>query len=263
MGGGMHNTSLSLIRMLALTLLLCTASACGDSSDSADGLEVEDSGKTAEELYTEARDELSEGNYRKAALLFDDVERQRPYSELAPRSQIMSAYSHYEAQQYDDAIIALERFIELYPGDQSIDYAYYLIALSYYEQISDVGRDQGMTRKAAKALKDVLRRFPGSDYAKDAKLKLDLTYDHLAGKEMMVGRYYLDRKEYLAAAGRFQEVVTTYQTTTHIPEALHRLVEVYLLLGVRDQAERYAAVLGHNYPESEWYERSYELLEAQ
>ncbi len=240
-----------------LVTLGLVLSGCSDADD--DAL-PEDTGRSAEDLYTEARDRLSERNYRKAAELFDDVERQRPYSDLAPRSQVMAAFSHYEAQQYDDAILTLERFIDMYPTDDSVPYAYYLVALSYYEQISDVGRDQGMTRKAQKALRDVVRRFPQTDYARDAALKLDLTNDHLAGKEMMIGRYYLERKEYLAAANRFRKVIEQFDTTSHTPEALHRLVETYLLLGVKEQAERYAAVLGHNFPESRWYERSYALL---
>ena len=211
-------------------------------------------------LYSEARDLMSNKEYTKSAKAFDEVERQHPFSPWAPKSQIMAAYAQYRAQKYDDAAITLSRFIELYPSNESIDYAYYLTALCYYEQISDVGRDQGVTRKAQKALADVVKRFPDSPYGRDAQIKLDLTKDHLAGKEMMIGRYYLDHEEYLAAANRFRTVVEQYDTTTHVPEALHRLVEIYLLLGVKPEAERYAAVLGHNFPQSEWYERSYALL---
>lgn len=254
------------LRALLPALLLCMTIGLGgcsvwDSSDDAiSEAEEEDS---AETLFTNARAALIAREYSRAAELFNEVERQRPYSELAPGSQVMAAYSHYKADEYNEAILTLERFIDMYPTDSNVPYAYYLIAVSYYEQISDVGRDQGKTRKAKQALREVIRRFPESVYARDARLKLDLTSDHLAGKEMMVGRYYLNRKDYLAAANRFQNVIEEYQTTSQTPEALHRLVEVYLLLGVRPEAERYAAILGHNYPDSEWYERSYQLLRGE
>lgn len=242
--------------MLCVILASC---ASGENADKKASAEQENY-KTAEELYTESRDLMEAKNYKKAAESFDEVERLHPYSEWSSRAQIMSGFSHYKAQDYDSAVLTLERFIKLHPGNESVDYAYYLIGLSYYEQISDVGRDQGITRKAMKALRDVVRRFPNTDYARDAKLKLDLTLDHLAGKEMMVGRYYQDKQEYLAAANRFRTVIEAYETTTHTPEALHRLVEAYLQLGVVEQAERYGAVLGHNFPKSEWYKRSFALL---
>ncbi len=245
-----------LLQTIFLSMLLV-----GCSSDKeADGVAEQENYKTAEQIYTEARDLFSAKNYKKAAESFDEVERLHPYSDWSQRSQIMAGFSHYKAQKYDDAILTLERYVKLHPGGDSVDYAYYLIGLSYYEQISDVGRDQGITKQARKALTDVVRRFPNTEYARDAKLKLDLTIDHLAGKEMMIGRYYQGRQEYLAAANRFRTVVEQYDTTTHTPEALHRLVETYLQLGVREQAERYGAVLGHNFPESKWYQRSYALL---
>lgn len=250
--------------MKKLVFSVCLAamlslSACGDSSDED---EKEIVSKPAETLYMDGRNLFSEGKYKEAVEQFDEVERQHPYSQWAPRAQIMAAYAQYRGQLYDDAVLTLERFVKLHPSHESAPYAYYLMALCYYEQISDVGRDQGLTQKAQKSLRDVVRRFPGSDYARDAQLKLDLTEDHLAGKEMMVGRYYLDREEYLSAANRFRFVVENYQTTSHVPEALHRLVETYLELGVPDEAKRYAAVLGHNFPGSEWYRHSYELLEG-
>lgn len=214
-------------------------------------------------LYRKAALALDEGNYPEATRYFEEVERQHPYSEWATRAQLMAAYSSYEAQNYDEAIPALDRFIELHPGHKDVDYAYYLKALSYYEQISDVRRDQGLTVESMKALDALVKRFPDSKYARDAQLKLDLARDHLAGKEMEVGRYYLNRGHVNAAINRFRTVVTNYQTTTHTAEALHRLVEAYLTLGLKREATRVAAVLGHNYPGSDWYERSYSLLDDQ
>jgi outer membrane protein assembly factor BamD len=172
----------------------------------------------------------------------------------------MAAYAHYQENRYDDAINTLDRFIELNPGSEDVAYAYYLKAISYYEQISDVGRDQKMTQLALDSLQDVTRRFPDSEYARDAQLKIDLARDHLAGKHMTIGRYYLRQGEYLAAINRFQTVVEEYQTTTHVPEALHRLVEAYMALGVDNEAQATAAVLGYNYPGSDWYTDSYYLL---
>jgi outer membrane protein assembly factor BamD len=172
----------------------------------------------------------------------------------------MAAYASYKKNKYDEAVSMLERFVRLYPNHESTAYAYYLIALCYYEQISDVGRDQKMTDLAMQSLRDVVRRFPDTDYARDAAIKLDLTLDHLAGKEMQVGRYYLSRDNTLAAINRFRYVVENYQTTSHVPEALHRLVEAYTRLGIREEAQRYAAVLGHNFPSSIWYRDSYKQL---
>eukprot|EP00003_Mantamonas_plastica_P017044 TRINITY_DN28456_c0_g1_i1.p1 TRINITY_DN28456_c0_g1~~TRINITY_DN28456_c0_g1_i1.p1 ORF type:complete len:277 (+),score=46.49 TRINITY_DN28456_c0_g1_i1:54-833(+) len=212
------------------------------------------------ELYNSAQDLLDAKEYQKAAEGFDEVERQHPYSVWATKATLMSAYSYYQDNKYDDAINALDRFISLHPANPDVPYAYYLKALSYYEQISDVGRDQQMTQHAMDSLDDVIRRFPDSKYSRDAKLKKDLTVDHLAGKEMSVGRYYQDRKEFLAAINRFKSVIQTYQTTTHVPEALARLTECYLALGLEGEAKRTASVLGHNFPGSEYYSESYSLL---
>jgi outer membrane protein assembly factor BamD len=216
----------------------------------------------AEQLYNSALDTLEAGEPRTAARLFDEVERQHPYSQWATQAQIMSAYSHYIVDEYDDALPILESFIELHPGNRSAAYAYYLRSLCYYEQIADVTRDQGNTEQALRALSDVVARFPNTDYARDAALKLDLVRDHLAGKEMEIGRYYLTRDQFLAAINRFRVVVEKYQTTTHVPEALERLVEAYLSLGVTDEAQAAGAVLGYNYPGSDWYQDAYKLLEA-
>lgn len=213
-----------------------------------------------ERIYEEAEAALRADNLEQAAKLFDEVERQHPYSEWATRAQLMAAYSHYENLKYDDAILALDRFIQLHPGSPEVAYAYYLKALCFYEQITDVRRDQRVTRQALDALSEVYRRFPNTEYARDAKLKIDLTNDHLAGKEMEVGRYYLNQHQYTAAIGRFRVVIEHFQTTSHVPEALHRLVEAYLALGVTDEAKTAAAVLGHNFPGSEWYTDSYALL---
>lgn len=212
------------------------------------------------ELYNQAMDQLLEEEYEQAAQTFDEVERQHPYSTWASKAQLMAGYAHYLNDNYTEAVNALDRFIELHPGNRDIAYAYYLKALSYYEQIADVRRDQKMTRQARGALQEVVNRFPNTKYARDARLKLDLTEDHLAGAEMVVGRYYLDKDHYLAAIKRFRRVIEEHQTTTHVPEALHRLVEAYLALGVVDEAQATAAVLGHNYPGSDWYADSYELL---
>ena len=216
--------------------------------------------RPVEELYNEAMDSLLDEDFEAAVADFAEVERQHPYSVWATRAQIMSAFVYYQSNRYDDAIAAAGRFIELHPGNRDAAYGYFLIAMSYYEQISDVGRDQRTTALALQALEGVVRRFPGSTYARDARLKIDLTRDHLAGKEMTVGRYYLRRGNTVAAIGRFRKVVEFYQTTSHAAEALHRLTEAYLALGVSGEAQTAAAVLGHNYPGSRWYEHSYALL---
>lgn len=216
--------------------------------------------RPVEEIYNTALKELQKGRYFQAAEQFDEVERQHPYSVWARRSMLMAAYSNYQINEYDKAILAAQRFISLHPGNRDVVYAYYLVAISYYEQISDVGRDQKITAEALRALTEVVRRFPTSDYARDARLKIDLTNDHLAGKEMEIGRYYLKQNEYLAAINRFRIVVEFFQTTSHVPEALHRLTESYVALGIIDEAQSAAAVLGHNYPGSDWYQDSYSLL---
>jgi outer membrane protein assembly factor BamD len=217
--------------------------------------------QTVETLYNKALIEMESENYTQASISFDEVDRQHPYSVWATKAQLMSAYALYQTNKYDEAIISLDRFIQLHPSHRDTPYVYYLKALSYYEQISDVGRDQKMTELAMKMLREVMIRFPKSNYAQDAKFKIDLTRDHLAGKEMAIGRYYEQKRQYLAAINRFKNVTEKYQTTTHVPEALHRLTESYLALGIVDQAKETAAILGHNFPGSEWYVDTYEIIE--
>ncbi|PKP93102.1 MAG: outer membrane protein assembly factor BamD [Alphaproteobacteria bacterium HGW-Alphaproteobacteria-16] len=212
-------------------------------------------------LYSAAKTRLDRGQYKLAAALFDEVERQHPYSIWARRAQLMGAFSYYLDKNYTQAIQSSQRFLAVHPGNRDAPYAYYLIALSYYEQVSDVTRDQKITQQALDALGELNRRYPNTRYAADARLKIDLVRDHLAGKEMEIGRYYQVRGQWLAATIRFRNVIDTYQTTTHTPEALMRLVESYLALGIKDEARKAAAVLGANYPGTEWYERAYALME--
>lgn len=243
-------------RVLAAAAIVLGLAAC-DLFDEEEDVYAE---QPVEQLYNQALDQLVSANYQEAAKLFDEVERQHPYSVWASKAQVMAAFSHYQSNAYDDAINALDRFIQLHPGNQDIEYAYYLKAISYYEQISDVGRDQKMTQLALRSLDEVVRRFPESKYARDAALKIDLARDHLAGKHMNIGRYYQGKGEFLGAINRFRVVIQEYQTTTHVPEALHRLVECYVSLGIGQEAQATAAVLGHNFPGSDWYADSYALL---
>ena len=218
------------------------------------------SATSVEELYNNGVDALGQKRYNAAVSQFDAVEQNYPYSSWAVNAQLMHGYAEYLQNHYTEAIGALDRFIQLHPTNTNASYAYYLRALSYYEQIADIQRDQKGTEQAMTALQDVVNRFPDSAYARDSRLKIDLCRDHLAGKEMEIGRWYEGQKLYAGAIGRFQRVVDDYQTTNHAPEALHRLTEIYLLLGLTDQAKRTAAVLGYNYPGSPWYSDSYANL---
>jgi len=217
--------------------------------------------RPAELIYNQAVDKMDKSDWDEAKLLFQEVERQHPFSKWARRSMLMSAYASYRTADYDESVAMAQRFIGLHPGSDSAPYAYYLIAINYYDQIYDVGRDQATTVSAESALQQVVRRYPDSDYASDARLKLELTHDHLAGKEMSIGRYYLKQNQHLAAIGRFKNVVSDYETTSQTEEALHRLVESYVSIGVIQEAKLVGSVLGYNYPNSEWYKDSYELLE--
>ena len=240
----------------ALVLVAAVLAACASTDE-----EVYNE-RPVEELYNEAVDAVTIEDYQVASELFLEVERQHPYSIWATKAQLMSAYSFYARGQYDDAVLALDRFIQLHPGNRDVAYAYYLKGLSYYEQISDVGRDQRMTELALASLTDVTRRFGETKYARDAQLKIDLTQDHLAGKEMEVGRFYLNRGEYLAAINRFRNVIDKHQSTSHTPEALHRLTEAYTALGIEPEVRENAAVLGYNYPGNDWYVDTYQLVEG-
>ncbi len=246
------------LRFIAAIYLVALFVLAGCSSTLDEGVERQES---VEKMYLSAKSKLSNKEYSRAAKEFDAVEQNYPYSEWATKSQVMAAYAHYRNLKYSDAIMALDRFIQLHPGDENTAYAYYLKALCFYEQISDVRRDQKMTELALKALRQVVSRFSGTKYARDASLKIDLAVDHIAGKHIEIGRYYLERKKYQAAINRFKIIVEQYQTTTHVAEALHRLVEAYMSLGITDEALKNAAILGKNYPQSEWYKDSYSLFQ--
>lgn len=241
--------------LIAAVVVALGLAGCASSPEEEEYVE-----RPVAELYNEALDLLETNDPVGAARAFEEVQRQHPYSQWATRAELMAAFAFYEANRYDEAIAAAQRFVELHPGNDDVPYAHYLIGVSYYEQISDVGRDQRMTEQALSAFNELTRRFPDSAYARDARLKADLARDHLAGREMQVGRYYLRRGAYVGAINRFRNVVDNYQTTTHVPEALHRLTEAYLMLGVETEAQRAAAVLGANFPGSRWYQDSYALM---
>lgn len=241
-------------RVALAALAAATLAAC--SSDES----LVDDTRPAADIFAEADALAEDSDFVAAAEGFDDVERLYPYSTLAKTAMIRSAESYYRGEEYEQARLAAQRYLEFYPSDQEAAYAQYIVALSYYDQISDVGRDQGDTIRANQALREVIQRYPESAYARDATLKRDLTLDNLAGKEMEIGRYYLGRGHYIAAINRFRTVVEDYSTTSQTPEALHRLTESYLGLGLAGEAQNAAAVLGHNFPGSPWYEDSYALL---
>ena len=226
------------------------------------GEDAPSKGDPVAELYNAGLEKLKAGSYKSAAKSFAEVERQHPYSKWATKALLMQAFAHYQRNAYDDAINAANRFITLHPGHKDAAYAYYLTAISQYEQISDVRRDQSRTQKALEALEEVSQRFPQSPYAADAAKKAVLARDHLAAKEMEVGRYYLKKGSYLAGINRFKKVVTDYQTTSQAPEALYRLTEGYMALGVVSEAQTAAAVLGQNFPNSQWYKDAYTLVSS-
>lgn len=237
----------------SLLVAVMFLSSCGS-----DRLEYRD--LPVDQLYIEAQKYADRGQYMVAGVAFDEVERQHPYSVWARRAQLMSAYSYYMANEYELTVLAASRFLALHPGNDNAAYARYLIGLSYYEQIADIRRDQNNTEDALLAFRQIVRLYPDSDYARDARVKIELTLDHLAGKEMEIGRFYQTTGEFFAAIGRFNNVVQEYQTTSHTPEALHRITEAYLALGIVLEARKSAEVLAYNFPNSEWNRYSEELI---
>lgn len=216
----------------------------------------------ADKLYAEGLLAMESGNAKDAKEKFEELDRQHPYSNFARKSMVLTAYSHYRSGQYTECVSAAKRFIALYPGDEDVPYAYYLIGQSYYRQIPDVTRDQEAAERAMQAMNELVQRYPDSEYASDARKKVRITMDQLAGKEMQVGRYYLERREYIAAVNRFKLVVSDFQTTRHAEEALMRLAESYLAMGISHEAQTAVAVLGHNFPQSEWYKRAHSMLKS-
>ena len=249
---------MSNVRVIVALALAGVLTGCSTLGLGEDERTIED--LTAQEIYTLAQTQLEDGSTAEAAQTFSEVERLYPFSQLAKRAIVMSAFSSYRAGRYAEARASAQRYVDLYPSDDDAAYAQYLIALTYYDNMTDVGRDQGTTENALRALREVTARYPDSEYARDAALKIDLARDHLAGKEMAVGRYYLKRGHYTAALNRFRRVVEEYETTSQTPEALHRIVEANLAMGLEQEAIAAAAVLGHNFPGSDWYLDSYELL---
>ena len=243
---------------MSATALVMTSGCAGGRGKNKDTAYV---ARDVDTLYAAAKARLDRGDVRQAAALFDEVERQHPYSPWARRAQLMSAFSYYAARDYTKSVQAAQRFLSIHPGNKDAPYALYLIAVDYYEQIQDVNRDQKITQQALDAMGELIRRYPDTNYAADARVKVDLIQDHLAGKEMEVGRFYQRRADWLAAVLRFRTVIDKYQTTSHVPEALERLTESYLALGIPEEAKKAAAVLGANYPGSKWYERAYALIQ--
>lgn len=252
----MGKSSGRLKRWAALALVGVIA-ACGRAEDPIESL-------SAEQLYRTAEAELEQRNDpEEAAVLFGEVERLYPYSQLAKRALIMQAFAYYRDRDYENSRSAAQRFIDFYPADEDAAYAQYLLALSYYDQIDLVGRDQGLTFQALQALRTVIERYPDSEYAQSSILKFDLAFDHLSAKEMEIGRYYLKRGHYSAAVNRFRVVVEDFQTTSHTAEALYRLIEAYLSLGLDEEAQAAGAILGYNFQSTEWYEDGFNLLNGQ
>ncbi|MFM2099459.1 MAG: hypothetical protein RLZZ366_998 [Pseudomonadota bacterium] len=246
------------LALLAAFAVVIPLSGCAKTKSKTDTSYV---ARDVDTLYTAAKNRLDRGEFKLAAALFDEVERQHPYSAWARRAQLMSAFSYYMGKDFTESTNSAQRFLSIHPGNKDAPYAYYLIALNYYEQITDVTRDQKITQSALDSMGELIRRYPTSRYAADARLKVDLIRDHLAGKEMEIGRFYQRRAQWLAAVIRFRAVVDKYDSTSHTPEALERLTESYLALGVPEEAKKAAAVLAANYPGSKWYERAYALMQ--
>lgn len=244
--------------LLALAVVALAAGGCSHLKRHKTDLSYVE--RPVDVLYATGADKLDHRQWAEAVDYFREVERQHPYSEWSRRAILMTAFAHYEGQDYPEAVGDADRFISLYPGNSSAAYAYYLKAVCYFEQIVDVGRDQSATEQALSNLREVVRRFPNTEYATDARLKIDMVNDQLAGKEMAIGRFYIQNGDPVSAMGRFKAVIDRYQTTSHTPEALYRLVTIDLTLGLMDDAQRNAAVLGANFPGNRWYSEAYRLM---
>jgi len=242
---------------LACALLLALTSACSSTKKKEKFAYVE---RPVEQLYAQATKAMDRKRFPEAVAYFEEVERQHPYSSWARRAMLMKGFAHYQGNDYEESIAAVDQFLALHPGNKDAPYAYYLKAMNFYERIRDIGRDQEFTNNTVQSLNDLIRRYPETAYARDARLKLDLTFDHLAGKEMYVGRYYLKAGKHIAAINRFKRVISNYQRTSHTPEALHRLVEANMEIGLIEEARSAAAILGHNFPGSQWYGDTYKLM---
>ena len=249
-----------IVSVAALLLSGCSLFGNDDASNDLNKDAAQYQERPIDQIYDSAWKQINKGNWDQAAAQFNEVDRQHPYSVWARRAQLMAAFCYYQSNKYDDAVSTADQYISLHPGSQEVAYAFYLKAISLYEQIVDVGRDQSKTQGALVALQDVVQRFPDTEYARDATLKIDLTQDHMAGKEMEVGRYYLQRGNYIGAINRFRTVIDQYQTTPQIAEALERLTESYYSLGLDSEAQTAAAVLGANYPGTVWYQDSFNIL---
>ena len=236
-------------KFLYMIAILCafTLTSCASNET-----KIPDEEKSAEILYNEGYDYLQKTSYQKAAETFDKVEMEHPYSKWATKAKLMSAYSYYKNEKYDDAIAALDRYIRLHPGNKDVAYAYYLKGVCHYDQIASSEKEQSSTKEAYETFNQVITMFPESEYAKDAKGKMALIEDHLAGHEMNVGRYYLENKEYISALNRFSNVTDNYQTTSQIEEAVYREIEIYMILGLTDEAIKKEKILSRNYPDGKW-----------
>ena len=260
---GMSKTGIILAMIAVLGLTACNNSGRPTTGGFFNRQDVPLEEFTPQQIFERGEFELEAGDHTEAAFYFSEIERLYPYSDWARRALIMQAFAYHQDKDYPNSRSAAQRFIDFYPDDDDAAYAQYLLALSYYDQIDEVGRDQGLTFQALQSLREVIERYPNSEYAKTSILKFDLAFDHLAAKEMEIGRFYLKREHYPAAINRFRVVVEDFQTTTHTPEALHRLVEAYLSLGLVDEAQTAGAILGYNYQSTDWYEDSYKLLTGQ
>ena len=239
-----------------LFVILIIFTACSDTKL----MTPETEGEKLQILYNDAMELVKKRDFVDAAILFEDIERQYPYSKWSNQAQLMSGFCYYKSSMYNDSLDALERFIALYPGSNKISYAYYLRALNYFEQISDVERDQTITAKAKRSFEEVIKKFPESEFASDALIRIDIINDRLAAKEMEIARYYQFNHQWISAINRYNKILDEYKTSVYTEETLHRLVEIYYSLGLHEEAKRYAATLQYNFPGSDWYQKSYELV---